>query len=172
MTVNVTVIQPERRVAATASAGSIKLPSPAPSTVPATQGTGGAGQRSRLSQQVATGRGRRATASVGPDADEDAEGEDDIEDANMDENGDAEDKSIYCFCQERSYGEMIACDNPQCPYQWVSGLSAHVPIYVADCCDEVPFTLRQFEVTSARPVVLLRMHAATGQRCYCSTRKA
>ena len=66
-------------------------------------------------------RSRRFTASAGLD-DEDAEGEDDIEDTNMDENvdeGEPEDKSLYCFCQERSYGEMIACDNPECPYQWV-----------------------------------------------------
>lgn len=24
----------------------------------------------------------------------------------------------YCFCNRESYGEMIACDNPNCPYEW------------------------------------------------------
>lgn len=49
-----------------------------------------------------------------PDDDEmDAEGEEDFE-------GDEgeEDPTLYCFCQKRSYGDMIGCDNPDCPYQW------------------------------------------------------
>ncbi|CCL98240.1 uncharacterized protein FIBRA_00234 [Fibroporia radiculosa] len=81
----------------------------------------GSGQKSRLSQQVhprqSPLRSRRVTASAGLDADEDAEGEDDVEDG-MEEGGDAEDKELYCFCQKLSYGEMIACDNPNCRYQW------------------------------------------------------
>ncbi|XP_065862895.1 PHD finger protein ING1 [Euphorbia lathyris] len=24
----------------------------------------------------------------------------------------------YCFCQQVSFGEMVACDNPQCPIEW------------------------------------------------------
>lgn len=67
------------------------------------------GQRSRLSQQVhprqSPLRSRRVTASAGLDADEDAEGEDDLDDA-MEEGGDAEDKELYCFCQKLSYGEV------------------------------------------------------------------
>ncbi|GJE94728.1 hypothetical protein PsYK624_108990 [Phanerochaete sordida] len=110
--------QKKRRVAATASAGSIKLPSPAPQTVPVALGTGATGHRSRLGQQVTTGRGRRATASLGPEADEDAEGEDDVEDDAMEETGDQEDEQVYCFCQKLSYGEMVGCDNDECRYQW------------------------------------------------------
>ena len=31
------------------------------------------------------------------------------------------DDGPYCVCQEKSYGEMIGCDNgTDCPYQWVS----------------------------------------------------
>ncbi|KZT05572.1 uncharacterized protein LAESUDRAFT_726850 [Laetiporus sulphureus 93-53] len=110
-------LQKRRRVGATASAGSIKLPSPAPMSV----SSYGMGQRSRLSQQVHTRqsplRTRRVTASVGLDADEDAEGEEDLEEG-AEEGGDAEDKELYCFCQKLSYGEMIGCDNPNCRYQW------------------------------------------------------
>ncbi|OCH94269.1 hypothetical protein OBBRIDRAFT_817293 [Obba rivulosa] len=108
--------QKKRRVTATASAASIKLPSPAP--VPASAYTG-TGQRSRLSQvhPRQSPRSRRVTASAGLDADEDAEGEEDLEEG-MEEGGDAEDKELYCFCQKLSYGEMIACDNPDCRYQW------------------------------------------------------
>lgn len=96
----------ERKIAATSSAGSIKLPSPAPV---ASSAYNAVGQRSRLSQQVhprpSPLRSRRVTASAGLDADEDAEGEEDLEDA-TEEGGDAEDKELYCFCQKLSYGEV------------------------------------------------------------------
>lgn len=25
---------------------------------------------------------------------------------------------VYCFCKNVSYGDMIACDNKDCPYEW------------------------------------------------------
>ncbi|KAL1297597.1 hypothetical protein AAFC00_006159 [Neodothiora populina] len=31
---------------------------------------------------------------------------------------DAEGDEIYCVCQQVSYGDMVACDNDLCPYQW------------------------------------------------------
>ncbi len=31
---------------------------------------------------------------------------------------DADDDTRYCFCNERSYGEMVACENEECKYQW------------------------------------------------------
>lgn len=48
------------------------------------------------------------------------------EEGEGEEGDDGDDKELYCFCQKLSYGEMIACDNPDCPYQWVSGST--------DCC--------------------------------------
>lgn len=82
------------------------MPSPAPV---ASSAYNAVGQRSRLSQQVhprpSPLRSRRVTASAGLDADEDAEGEEDLEDA-TEEGGDAEDKELYCFCQKLSYGEV------------------------------------------------------------------
>lgn len=24
----------------------------------------------------------------------------------------------YCYCQNVSYGEMVGCDNDDCPYEW------------------------------------------------------
>ena len=51
---------------------------------------------------------RRVATSVGPDADEDAEGEEDVEEDAMEEGGDTEDKELYCFCQKLSYGEVRA----------------------------------------------------------------
>jgi len=32
-----------------------------------------------------------------------------------DEDGD---NQLWCFCNTKSYGNMIGCDNPQCPYTW------------------------------------------------------
>lgn len=29
------------------------------------------------------------------------------------------DKTLYCFCQRVSFGEMIACDAPDCEHEWV-----------------------------------------------------
>ena len=29
-----------------------------------------------------------------------------------------EDDSIYCFCRQKSFGEMVACENDQCKYEW------------------------------------------------------
>ncbi|KAI8593308.1 hypothetical protein BDZ88DRAFT_448279 [Geranomyces variabilis] len=31
---------------------------------------------------------------------------------------DTTDDLLYCLCQQVSFGEMIACDNPQCPHEW------------------------------------------------------
>ncbi|KAE8248668.1 hypothetical protein A4X13_0g5520 [Tilletia indica] len=31
---------------------------------------------------------------------------------------DQEDQTRYCYCQQVSYGEMIACDSRDCPYEW------------------------------------------------------
>jgi chromatin modification-related protein YNG2 len=35
-----------------------------------------------------------------------AEGEDDVEEGNGDDDEDNEDKTLYCFCQKMSYGEV------------------------------------------------------------------
>ncbi|KAH9844375.1 uncharacterized protein C8Q71DRAFT_42128 [Rhodofomes roseus] len=137
--------QKKRRIAAAASAGSIKLPSPAP--MPA--GAYGAG-RSRASQQTrqSPARSRRVTASAGLDADEDAEGEDDLE---MEEGGDAEDKDLYCICQRMSYGEMIACDNPNCRFQWFHLDCVHLksPLPESWYCDDCLATMKKGTVGAA-----------------------
>lgn len=28
------------------------------------------------------------------------------------------DENRYCYCQEGEHGEMVGCDNSNCPYQW------------------------------------------------------
>lgn len=97
----------KRRLMATQ--GSIKLPSPAPSAyVPSTRGR----------------RRRRGASSEAEDFDfdygDETQGveEAEAEEGEGEEGEDGEDKELYCICQKLSYGEMIACDNPECPYQW------------------------------------------------------
>ncbi|KAJ7042650.1 hypothetical protein C8F04DRAFT_1252067 [Mycena alexandri] len=103
--------QKKRRVTATAPA-SIKLApvatptaTPRRSASPLTSATAASShahnshKRSRLSRQI----------HPREDVDMDAEGEED---------GEGEDENLYCFCQKQSYGDMIACDNDDCPYEW------------------------------------------------------
>ncbi|VDM95823.1 unnamed protein product [Thelazia callipaeda] len=40
---------------------------------------------------------------------EQAQGSDDESDS---------DRRVWCFCREKGYGSMIACDNPTCRYEW------------------------------------------------------
>lgn len=93
----------ERKVTALAAAASIKQTSPVPTSVPVLP------QRTRLAQQQSHRpppvRGRQVQPEL-PGPDEDAEGEDDIEEGNGDEDEDNEDKTLYCFCQKMSYGEV------------------------------------------------------------------
>lgn len=47
----------------------------------------------------------------------------DIQDYNDDlfsgyNQGEEDDKQLYCFCQSVSYGEMVACDGENCKYEW------------------------------------------------------
>lgn len=106
----------------TAPQGSIKLPSPAPS-----------------SYVPVSNRGRRKKRGVSSEVDdmdfdfgeetqvaEEGEGDE----ADGEEGDDGDDKELYCFCQKLSYGEMIACDNPVCPYQWVSNCTDHCSPFI------------------------------------------
>ncbi|CAJ0607357.1 unnamed protein product [Cylicocyclus nassatus] len=44
--------------------------------------------------------------------------EDDEEISEEDEDESDDSRRKWCFCNEKSYGEMVACDNKACPYQW------------------------------------------------------
>ena len=98
----IAILYLEKKVTGVAAAASIKLPSPAPASVPALP------QRTRHAQQShrpSPARGRQAQPEP-PGPDEDAEGEDDVEEGNGDDDEDNEDKTLYCFCQKMSYGEV------------------------------------------------------------------
>jgi len=66
----------------------------------------------------------------------DAEGDEEMLDLDDDEGGD--DKK-YCTCQSVSYGDMVACDNESCPYEWfhwtcVGLKSEPVGIWICPVC--------------------------------------
>jgi inhibitor of growth protein 3 len=42
----------------------------------------------------------------------------DIEMGEGEEEEDQDDDKRYCYCNERSYGEMVACENEHCQYEW------------------------------------------------------
>jgi inhibitor of growth protein 3 len=76
--------------------------SPTPSTLPlGTDGTTDSHSRSRL-------RGTRAASASSNEA----------EDAEPDAEGEEDDTQVYCICQRVSFGDMVACDNDDCPHQW------------------------------------------------------
>ncbi|RPA84910.1 hypothetical protein BJ508DRAFT_19972 [Ascobolus immersus RN42] len=55
-------------------------------------------------------RDRKRKRKEREETDEDVEEEDE-------EDG-ADDKRLYCTCNEVSYGNMVGCDNPDCAYEW------------------------------------------------------
>ncbi len=83
------------------------MPPPA-SPVPVTYTTPSAPQPSR--------KRRNPSASVEP-SQVDERGESESGDGEDDPNGD---DKLYCVCQQKSYGEMIGCDNDNCRFEWVS----------------------------------------------------
>jgi hypothetical protein len=76
-----------------------------------------------------------------------ADDEDDEEAANVDEDGEEEgDEPRYCYCNEVSYGEMVACDNENCARQWFHlrcvGLR-EAPTTAKWYCDECKMTMKE-----------------------------
>ena len=59
------------------------------------------------------GRSRGTPAGDSKDAD----GDDVIVDADEEDDDGSDDKK-YCLCHNVSYGDMVACDNDDCPYEW------------------------------------------------------
>ncbi|KAK3383093.1 inhibitor of growth proteins N-terminal histone-binding-domain-containing protein [Lasiosphaeria ovina] len=63
--------------------------------------------------------GAGAGGAVHPRSGIDDDDEEDDEDDAMDvDDDDAGDDKKYCLCQNVSFGDMVACDNDDCPYEW------------------------------------------------------
>ncbi|KAK5663271.1 hypothetical protein OQA88_3698 [Cercophora sp. LCS_1] len=92
------------------------------------------GSNQASSQPTKEGNGERPSAGPGPGGgartshhppagsrhrSHDVDDEDDDEDDAMDvDDDDAGDDKKYCLCQNVSFGDMVACDNDDCPYEW------------------------------------------------------
>ncbi|KAG9238353.1 hypothetical protein BJ875DRAFT_451372 [Amylocarpus encephaloides] len=62
-----------------------------------------------------SGSGDEDDEAVTPPAGRNGDGDEEMLDG--DEEDGADDRK-YCTCQSVSYGDMVACDNEQCPYEW------------------------------------------------------
>lgn len=70
---------------------------------------------SELSDAESGSADEEEETSTPPLANRAPDGDEDMLDLDDDEGGD--DKK-YCICQSVSYGDMVACDNENCPYEW------------------------------------------------------
>ncbi|KAG9127608.1 Histone acetyltransferase complex subunit [Ceratobasidium sp. 392] len=81
--------------------------------------------------------GRRRPNAESDDEDMDGQGEEIEEGENE---FDQSDTSLYCFCNERSYGEMIGCDNANCAIQWFHiecvGVKPPIPAHMKWFCSQ------------------------------------
>ena len=75
-------------------------PSDTESTATSTRGGAGSGRRAGRPKKTAD-----QSASARPSASPEPDNE-------------AEDSTPYCFCHQPSYGDMVACENDSCPFEW------------------------------------------------------
>ncbi|KAF1730238.1 Chromatin modification-related protein YNG2 [Beauveria bassiana] len=72
--------------------------------------------------EAESGSGDDAARRSGSVADDqDGDGDEAIHDADEDDEEEEEeggDDKKYCLCHNVSYGDMVACDNDNCPYEW------------------------------------------------------
>jgi hypothetical protein len=82
--------------------------------------------------------------------------DDDDDSSEYKPDAEGEDTREYCFCHALSYGEMIGCENDQCPYEWFHlecvGLreppSESVVWYCPECRTEPGVAMKMKQVKS------------------------
>lgn len=87
---------------------------------PSSRGASRAGSHTPAPTSASTAHlpGKRTKHADG-DGDEDmADHESGDEEASGSDDDEDEEGKKYCLCQHVSYGDMVACDNPDCPYEW------------------------------------------------------
>lgn len=98
-----------------------------------TSNTGTAGRKSSIAVSAQHNKLKRERATEDDDEEEagysdgededaavedDERGEDDEDEEEEEEEDEAADDKKYCTCQNVSFGNMVACDNDDCPYEW------------------------------------------------------
>lgn len=80
------------------------------------------------------------------------------------EDGEGEvDNKVYCFCQTVSYGEMIGCDDMDCPHEWVCFVLVVYLIFVLTV-STVPSLVRRARRDAAWLLVLRHLSRKTGAK--------
>ncbi|KIW02454.1 uncharacterized protein PV09_06264 [Verruconis gallopava] len=119
------------------------------------------GERSRRKKGAGSAAtSTRADTDIAADEASDLVDEGEIDDAEMDDgdmDGAEEDanEAKYCYCNDVSYGEMVACDNENCEREWFhlkcAGLSRAPDENTKWYCDECKMTMKESSKRS-RPV--------------------
>ncbi|KAL2024056.1 hypothetical protein VTK56DRAFT_9836 [Thermocarpiscus australiensis] len=78
--------------------------------------TGGGGKQQQQQQQDARTRGDKQEDDQ-HDHDRDNDVDEEVDDDDDDDEPDV-DEPVYCYCNQVSYGEMVACDGEGCPREW------------------------------------------------------
>lgn len=73
------------------------------------------GQKKKLSDILKAIKSNKKKDSVGEGEGDD---DDDDDDDDSDEMPVDPDEPTFCICDNVSYGDMVACDNPSCPIDW------------------------------------------------------
>lgn len=90
-----------------------------------------------------------------------SEEDEDDEDDDLDEEG-GEDKRLYCTCQQVSYGNMVACDDGDCPYEWFHwGMFSRALLLLKSWIDGGMCSLCQPYQRASRQMVLPYLHPET-----------
>jgi len=63
-------------------------------------------------------RYRRGTRASSQNNDSEAEPEESVESKKTEEKQEEPKTKLYCFCQRKSFGDMIACDGENCKIEW------------------------------------------------------
>ena len=75
-------------------------------------------QTTHTASAKATYNGSRTTQLKGEGTIADDEADDEDEEADQDDEADEADEAKYCYCNQVSYGKMVACDGPNCQKEW------------------------------------------------------
>jgi inhibitor of growth protein 3 len=87
-----------------------------------TKRSSSASGRIKASKKSPAGEGDEDDDSMLSSADMSDSDKSDVADEDMDDDEEedegAEDTKVYCTCRTVSHGDMVACDNDNCPYEW------------------------------------------------------
>lgn len=79
---------------------------------------GSSSSSSNIKQKKSEKVNNKGEELVSQEEDLDIDVKNDEPDTSINSNGGDDDKTLYCYCQHVSFGEMVACDGHNCKYEW------------------------------------------------------